>query len=90
MTADTGSINGCGNCRHWLSVTGSQGGICRARPPVPLLLGMQRSAIGQPQPVVATYWPETAQDMACGEWSVRVADLAAIDFSRLETVEGQA
>ncbi len=85
-----GKAVGCGDCKFWHKVAAASG-LCRAMPPTPLWSGlMAKNTFGQPVPMVATYWPETQPSMWCGCWQLRPDDLAAIDFSKLDEVEGTA
>jgi hypothetical protein len=77
----------CSTCKHFLEVGAENEGLCRANPPVPILLGVTQNALGQPVPVVRSFFPPTKTDVTCGAHRLNANALADIDLSRLATVE---
>lgn len=67
----------CGNCSAWVREKGKQG-ICRARPPVPLIVGMQKQpgfpglSPTQVSPLVSSFFPPMLEVGWCREWEPRV------------------
>lgn len=67
----------CGNCRVWLSVPGTDQGVCRFAPPTPFLLGIRQKPAGimnaggqaQGEPLMGAAFPTTAMGNWCGCWS---------------------
>lgn len=85
-----GFTKSCGNCQFFQRVAlGNPLGNCRARPPVPLMLGMGKGPAG-PVPVVNTYWPQLPDNAWCGGWEQKVhVDIGALDVKALETADAE-
>ena len=64
----------CGTCNAFLKAN-EEVGFCRARPPVPIMVGqreiprplLQPGAQGQIEPIVLTYFPQMMPDGWCRE-----------------------
>lgn len=89
-TVANGSHRSCGNCQYFRRIEPKHpGGVCRARPPIPVMVGMAKHPVsGQPVAVINTYWPEIPDVEWCGAHELR-ADIAlqSIDLSRLDTTD---
>ena len=85
-----GTAQGCSGCRYFKRAAGigSPVGICRSRPPVPLMLGIGKDALGNSQPVIQTYWPQIPDTEWCGDWQAKV-DMGLLDAMALENAEVQ-
>jgi hypothetical protein len=63
----------CGNCNAYMKENPNQG-VCRAKPPVPLMIGMAKrhQLAGLPQqnaePIVTSYFPPMRKEGWCREW----------------------
>jgi hypothetical protein len=89
----------CGTCRHFFRyVVGQVEGACHARPPVPMITGMNRHPItNAPIPIVNGFWAPTVESETCGEHSpgtavrrpVATADQVSQALAGIE-VEGSA
>lgn len=65
----------CGTCNAFKQERGKQG-LCRAKPPLPILYGMQQNpALPQisPQPVIFAHFPVVEETQWCREWQLRGA-----------------
>ena len=74
----------CGTCRYFRRAQiGQPLGVCRARPPVPVMAGMVKHPVtGEAFPQVKTYWPEIPDSEWCGTYIRKpfgVADLEQMD-----------
>lgn len=78
----------CGSCRFFRRQTiGQPLGVCRARPPVPMMIGMNKHPVsGEMLPVINTYWPQVPDTEWCGGFE-RKAFGKNIDLSKLEPAE---
>ena len=90
---ECGSLQACGNCRHWMRLQdGQPRGICRRYPPAvvqvhqavltegPMVQG--RPSVNMALPMQSTsVWPETLEGLACGEHEIA---LRSINLSQLE------
>lgn len=83
-----GITKNCGNCAYFKRVSvGQQGGLCRARPPVPLMVGMaQNPMTKEPFPVINTYWPQIPDSEWCGDHNPALIG-REIDLSQLSEAE---
>ena len=83
----------CGNCNAYLKGN-EQKGWCRARPPVPLVVGIQppRIAGQNPEPIIQALFPPMAHDSWCREHEAANVELSKIDLSSLRDTlaEGSA
>jgi hypothetical protein len=71
----------CGTCRHW------NAGLCLRFPPVPVLPGALSPDDFQ-LPSLAFVFPETVEDMTCGEWSPKgVGAVVTYTISTDELIE---
>lgn len=76
----------CGNCDAWMPVDAQGGGLCRARPPLPVFIGMGQSGsvIRAPEaprgaePVFVSQFPQMKAHGWCREW----ADKELVDQQR--------
>lgn len=77
----------CGNCRFFRRIRiGQAGGVCRAKPPVPMLIGAQSNPHTNEQfPIINTYWPQIPDTEWCGEYARRV--VPQVDLSKLSLEE---
>lgn len=77
----------CGTCRFFRRAQiGQQGGVCRARPPVPLMLGMLKHPVtGEMFPAVKTYWPEIPDTEWCGGYTRKA--FGKVDLEKLDAAE---
>jgi hypothetical protein len=62
----------CENCNAWLRTNGNAG-LCRARPPAPVFLGLGQPAVvfGQnanPVPIIEAHFPTMMAHGWCREW----------------------
>jgi hypothetical protein len=72
------SDQSCKTCNAWKKLN-EKHGACRARPPVPVMLGMaQRQALdglslraGPPEPQVLPFFPTMSASDWCREWQPR-------------------
>jgi hypothetical protein len=81
----------CSNCDAYL-VGDKDSGHCRARPPVPMVMGVRQNPIsGQQEPVIHALFPVMNAKSWCREHQLKM-DLSKIDMSRLATlpVDGSA
>jgi hypothetical protein len=85
----TGTVDGCGNCRFYLDDPMCSGGICRRLPPVPVMLGLKNGPKG-PEPTIGTCWPEVMRDRWCGQHEPVEAVARGADFSAMDMTEGNA
>ena len=86
----------CGNCNAWLKSV--RNGICRARSPQVILLGMQQAPSvnlpglrtqAQAQPVTMTVFPEMKEGGWCREWEPTVElEGAFMQQAHKEAAEG--
>lgn len=78
----------CGACRFFVRAeVGQPRGACRARPPVPMMVGVAKHPLSQQSvPQVLTFWPEVADMLWCGDFT-RLPVGAAIDLSKLSAEE---
>jgi hypothetical protein len=66
-------IANCGNCNAYMKENPIQG-VCRAKPPVPILLGIKQRAVlqGLPdsgaEPMITSYFPPMRKEGWCREW----------------------
>lgn len=91
MAEPNGMPEGCGTCRFFRrNQVGQPVGVCRARPPVPIMAGMVQHSVRGPIPMINTYWPEIPDTEWCGDFA-RKAYGMGIDLSKLavEELEGQ-
>lgn len=81
----------CGSCTYFRRFqVGSVGGGCHARPPVPILIGMQKHPeTGQVFPQVNSFWPIVADGEWCGDWGRALPDAVALEKLRLDEPVGQ-
>lgn len=82
----------CGSCMYFRRGNPGQPlGVCRARPPVPMMVGTAKNMAGQMVPLTDTFWPQVPDTEWCGSWSSRL-ELSAIDLTALqpEEMEGTA
>lgn len=63
---DQGVVAACGNCLFWLSKDGASG-ECRARSPLPMLMGFREGLRG-PEPVINGFFTPTNSRIWCGDW----------------------
>lgn len=84
----------CGSCKFFRRAEmGNPMGVCRERPPVPMLIGAAKHPITQQQtPVCNTFWPQIPDTEWCGHWMIRTAVGTEIDISKLDlaALEGNA
>lgn len=65
----------CGNCSAFQKM--AQNGVCRARPPIPIMIGMQQrpgiKGLAGPsaEPLVMSYFPPMKDTGWCREWEPR-------------------
>lgn len=83
-----GTVDECGSCRFFRRIqVGQPGGVCRARPPVPMVTGMIKHPVtGEMLPHVNTYWPQIPDSEWCGGFERRPYGVA-IDLSKLDAAE---
>jgi len=67
----------CEHCEHWHKVQtmeiqkdGSSTGTCRRYPPVPVMVGVEQTPVGN-RPKVVPMWSSMAAGEGCGEWARR-------------------
>ena len=65
----------CGTCNAWLKQPGGKQGLCRANPPLPIMLGMkqQKAIVGLPnsgvaEPMIASVFPQMTDTGWCRAW----------------------
>ena len=87
-------VNNCGNCQFFRRAAPNQPlGVCRARPPVPMLVGMLKHPVTQePVPRNDSFWPQVPDTEWCGAHQERPRmsknapeiDLGKLDITELE------
>ena len=65
----------CENCDAFLRENATQG-FCRAKPPVPIMIGMGQPVISmgveqQARPAIVSYFPQMMNGGWCREWAMR-------------------
>lgn len=62
----------CGSCRFWFVVDSkNEAGDCRRYPPTPFLITGVNPITNEQKMGVTTYFPQTRQDIWCGEGKER-------------------
>lgn len=64
----------CENCDAWMHQRGDDG-LCRAEPPLPIMIGMGQAAVvvgqAQVQPVIQSYFPPMMKKGWCRCWALK-------------------
>ena len=86
-------MNECRTCRFWFKHPNAAParpiGQCRRHGPVPIMIGLGQDPLGQQQPVINGFFPETRPDIWCGDHEAAVVGngSVALDLSKLH-IEG--
>ena len=80
----------CGSCRYFRrNDIGQPMGVCRSRPPIPVMTGMLKHPIsGEICPSIKTFWPELPDSEWCGGYMRRPVEV--VDLKELAEMEGHA
>lgn len=85
-------VKSCSNCNAFAQIN-NQGGVCRAKPPIPMIVGATKNRItGQMEPLIQAIYPNLTHDSWCREHQPMTAALSDIDLSSLAgmAVDGSA
>jgi hypothetical protein len=85
--ADGHAAPACARCRFAFPLLPSREFQCRRNPPMPIFMGFRQNALGKPEPIVSSFFPQVRGEISCGAFEPAAANASVVPWPAAEASE---